>query len=254
MTASEGSLRSSAEKTGQSQVFDFWGELNDAEQKQLLASLAKIDFEKVKPNFDSVMGESTPPKNEPLPQDSCAYLMNTSEAQAKEWFDLGIKEMSKGKVAVLLLAGGQGTRLGSADPKGMYDVGLPSGKTLFQIQSERILRLQNLSGNTIPFYIMTSEATHEKTRNYFESNKFFGLSGDNVTFFNQNTLPCLSLEGKIMLATKSKAAEAPDGNGGLYRGLVTSGALDDMKKRGIEHIHAYCVDNVLVRVADPTFI
>eukprot|EP00122_Pirum_gemmata_P003974 Pgem_evm1s3599 len=98
-----------------------------------------------------------------------------------------MKAMANNEVAVLLLAGGQGTRLGSADPKGMYNVDLPSQKSLFQIQSERIKRLQTLNNCEIPFYIMTSEPTYDKTKGFFET--------ENVFFFNQNTLPCLDFEG-----------------------------------------------------------
>eukprot|EP00730_Choanoeca_flexa_P012459 TRINITY_DN4295_c0_g1_i3.p1 TRINITY_DN4295_c0_g1~~TRINITY_DN4295_c0_g1_i3.p1 ORF type:complete len:507 (+),score=153.02 TRINITY_DN4295_c0_g1_i3:220-1521(+) len=176
------------------------------------------------------------------------------------WFDDGLKLISEGKVAALLLAGGQGTRLGSANPKGMYPLGLPSGKTLYHLQADRIRRLQIMAKQKhgknciIPWYIMTSDATLAGTKKYFEDNQYFGLKADDVFFFKQYFIPCLSEEGKLLLNSKCSVARAPDGNGGLYRALRDFGPLDDMKKRGIEHVHVYCVDNILVKVANPIFI
>ncbi|WWC90982.1 uncharacterized protein L201_005921 [Kwoniella dendrophila CBS 6074] len=205
----------------------------------------------------------------PLPEEACATIVNNPKDE-KKWREIGLKAISENKVAVLLMAGGQGTRLGSSKPKGMYDINLPSKKTLFEYQAERIGKLEKLSEQTenkskgtvnIKWYVMTSGPTRKETENYFKEMNFFGLNPDNVIFFEQGVLPALSDDGKLLLSTPSSLSVAPDGNGGLYAALrrpISSDSdrtvLSDLKDNGIEYIHAYCVDNCLVKVADPVFI
>lgn len=194
----------------------------------------------------------------PLPDSSFFSLIDQESAT---WAALGLEAISRGDVAVILMAGGQGTRLGSSSPKGCYDIGLPSHKSLFQIQAEKLLRVQQLANDKhgtnakVPWYIMTSEPTRKATESFFKDHSFFGLDAGQVIFFNQGTLPCFDLTGeKILLEDADTIAQSPDGNGGLYKAIYTNGLLDDFGTRGIKHIHMYCVDNVLVRVADPVFL
>lgn len=197
----------------------------------------------------------------PLPETSSYSLIDSSDGTKTNWNNLGLEAISKGEVGVILMAGGQGTRLGSSSPKGCYNIGLPSQKSLFQIQAEKLQKIQNLANAKhgtnakINWYIMTSKPTRNATEQFFIDNKYFGLENSQVTFFNQGTLPCFDKEGeKILLESKDAIAESPDGNGGLYKAIYTNNLLKDFETKGIKHIHMYCVDNVLVRVADPTFI
>ena len=145
----------------------------------------------------------------------------------------------------------------------MYDIGLPSGKTLYQIQVERILRLEKMAqsftgaedvGNGIYMYVMTSEHTKKPTEEFFAKHNYFGSRKDKIIFFEQRMIPCFDLDGKIILETPTKIARAPDGNGGLYWALKNEGILEHMEQKNVQYLHVYCVDNVLVKVADPVFM
>ena len=258
-------LREQYAKAGQDHVLTFYDSLGSDEKGALFEQLSRFDPAHINDISTRALKpaetEQTPDKLEPLPDSATASILDSSADDITKWYDSGLDLIGQNKVAVVLMAGGQGTRLGSSAPKGCYDIGLPSHKSLFQIQAERIRKIQELaahkvggSSSVVPWYVMTSGPTRQPTQDFFQENKYFGLDSANVRIFDQGVLPCISNDGKILLETKGKVAVAPDGNGGLYQALVLSGVLDDMRKRGIQHIHAYCVDNCLVKVADPVFV
>ncbi|CAL9235572.1 unnamed protein product [Arabidopsis halleri] len=252
---------------GQEDVFALWDELSPEERDLLLQDIENLDL----PRIDRIIRCSLQSQGlpvaaiEPVPENCVSTVEERTKEDREKWWKMGLKAIYEGKLGVVLLSGGQGTRLGSSDPKGCYNIGLPSGKSLFQIQAERILCVQRLAAQamseasltrpvTIHWYIMTSPFTHEPTQKFFESHKYLGLEPDQVTFFQQGTLPCISKDGKFIMETPFSLAKAPDGNGGVYAALKSSRLLDDMASRGIKYVDCYGVDNVLVRVADPTFL
>ncbi|KAG8447441.1 hypothetical protein GDO86_014793 [Hymenochirus boettgeri] len=260
------SRRRRVEESGQGHLFRFWDELSPEDRESLLEQLEVMDphelsdhcrraeLERVRENSDTQRMDS---RMQPVPSH---LLGRTNGEMGREWEREGFLQISRNKVAVLLLAGGQGTRLGVTYPKGMYNVGLPSGRTMYQIQAERIIRVQQLAGEqhgvqcTVPWYIMTSEFTLGPTKTFFEEHNYFGLERSDVIMFEQRMLPAVGFDGKAILENKAKVAMAPDGNGGLYRALSDNKILEDMENRGIEYVHVYCVDNILVKMADPVFI
>ncbi|MBJ6360135.1 UDPGP type 1 family protein [Paenibacillus sp. MAHUQ-46] len=162
--------------------------------------------------------------------------------------------LREGKVAALLVAGGQGSRLGYNGPKGTLDIGLPSRKSLFQLQAERLLNLGRRAGTTIPWCIMTSPGNHKATFDFFAQHQYFGYDKEQLFFFNQAVIPALDHKGKIILETPWRICSVPNGTGGCISAMRSSGILDQLKARGVEWFFYYNVDNALIKVADPHFI
>ncbi len=237
----------------QQHLLRFWDELDDASRETLLADIGTVDFDLVaRLHRDLVLNRKpadvTEGRIEPL-------RGHAPDAAARDTLrSAGIRALAEGKCAAFLVAGGQGTRLGHDGPKGVFDIGLPSGKSLFQLQAERLLRLGVLCRKPIPWYIMTSRENHDATVEFFHAHKFFALPPEQVMFFKQGELPVTDANGKILLADKGRLALGPNGNGGCFPALKDSGALDDMRRRGVEWVFTYSVDNALVRVCDPVFL
>jgi len=261
------SLRAELAIYGQEHLLQFWDTLSPEQQQELVHDIKELDlkeavhfFERTKHDRNEGACEKLDDRMQPIPQDIHGAVVRTDPDTLNDYQREGLKQISYGKVGVLLLAGGQGTRLGVSYPKGMYDVGLPSGKTLYQLQAERIRRLEVLGKQItgqeghIPWYIMTSECTKEPTLAFFERHDYFGLKKENLVVFEQGMLPAFTFDGKFILEKPYKISKAPDGNGGLYRALRQRGILDDMEARGIQYVHVYCVDNILVKMADPALI
>ncbi|CAF2851897.1 unnamed protein product [Rotaria sp. Silwood2] len=262
----------------QTHLLSYWDQLDHQQRAILIQDINNIDLDHITQTFQHIKDQliEKPIDNnlieheneetidqimEPIPEYLTGSVDKISKEQLEYYHRKGLNAIAEGSVCVLLLAGGQGTRLGVNNPKGMYNVGLPSKKSLYQIQAERIRRLEQLANEelntteaSIPWFIMTSEHTRNLTEDYFLEHNYFGLKSENVILFEQHTLPALDFHGKILLDEKYKLTKAADGNGGLYRALKTRHILSEMKKRQIKYIHVYCVDNILVRVADPTFL
>ena len=170
------------------------------------------------------------------------------------WKETGEILLSKGQVAAFLVAGGQGSRLGFDGPKGMFEIGLPSHKSLFQLQAERLLNLSARVEHSIPWCIMTSPLNHEATVNFFTEHDFFGYARENIRFFEQGTICALDPNGKAIVDENNRLALVPDGNGGCFRALSQSGTLAWLVEKGVQYVFLYSVDNALCRICDPAFI
>ena len=248
----ESFLRKRAEEYGQSQLFDFWPQLNTAQQQELLHHLAQVNFPEMARLIHSLVLEDPPV--EYFQTMNPVALVKGDDSRRVEAMEAGESLLREGKVACFTVAGGQGTRLGFDGPKGSYPIGPITGHSLFQYHAEKIRGLQRYYNTTLPWYIMVSAANGEATRIFFEDNNCFSLDPENILFFEQRMVPSVTAEGKIILETPSRLAMSPGGHGGCVQALVDGGAIADAKKRGIEILSYFQVDNWAIKVADPRFI
>jgi UDP-N-acetylglucosamine/UDP-N-acetylgalactosamine diphosphorylase len=194
-----------------------------------------------------------PPRGDVEPADVILKTFASSE-EAQPYIDRGQELLKAGRVAALVVAGGQGSRLGIDAPKGVVGVTPIKGKSLFRLFAEKILALKQKFQCTIPWFIMTSRENDVTTREYFKENGYFGLDQGEVHFFVQGMLPSVTPEGKFVLAENGSLFMNPDGHGGTFEALRSSGALSRMKDLGIDEIFYFQVDNPLAKVCDPLFL
>lgn len=238
----------------QNHVFAYWETLSDAEKKQLLDQLSTVDFNELNNLFQKTsIPELISSDYSPAP-----YTRLPQTAKEVEEYRLaektGIEFIKQGKVAAFIVAGGQGSRLGYEGPKGKYPIGPVSKKSLFQIHAEKILAYSQKYDISIPWLIMTSEANYTETEEFIRENQYFGLQPKDVIIFKQKMLPSMDTNGKLILSSKCEIFRNPDGHGGSLTALQESGALTEMKRRGIEIISYFQVDNPLIKIIDPLFI
>ncbi len=225
----------------------------DAKDK-LIRQIEKIDFEQLTELYENTKKEIEIKENK-IEAIEYADKEKLTEEQRNIYNQKGEEIIKNGKYAVVTMAGGQGTRLGHDGPKGTFKLDVyGKGKYIFEILTETLKEANKKYGVTIPWYIMTSKENHEATQNFLEKNNYFGYDKNNIILFQQGELPLLSLDGKLLMGKDMKIKEASDGNGGVFSSLRSTGALADMKERGIEWVFIGGVDNVLAKLVDSTLL
>ena len=241
-------------KYGQEQLLDEYNRLTDKKEKQdFLDSILTIDFNQVKTLYENSKEKPSfmDSKIEPIDYTDKSKL---SKEEYEKYKAIGEKKIKEGKLAVVTMAGGQGTRLGHSGPKGTYDLGLDTHKSIFEILTDTLNEARKKYEVDIPWYIMTSEENNKPTVEFFKQHNFFGYLEKCVTFFKQGKLPMLSTDGKILIDENGKIKEAADGHGGIFQSMLRDGVIYDMKARGIEWVFIGGVDNVLVKPVDAVLI
>jgi len=243
---------------GQDHLLAFYDQLTGCDKQRLLDQIDRLDLATISRWVEEYVKTAThagiPDHFEPAPSYPAVPASGRLRAGYEQARRKGADLISAGKAAGFVVAGGQGTRLGFEGPKGDFAISPVKNKTLFRIFAETIRAAARKYHTRLPWYIMTSPLNHDATVSIFESNDYFGLDRSDVRLFQQGTNPNFSTDGKILMSDKSTIASSPDGHGGSLRALYTSGALADMRKRGIEYISYWQVDNPLVNIFDPLFI
>ena len=253
--------------SGQTALAERVAELPADRQPTFLAQVAAIDWPRAARLYDSLVrgagaavGESPavlaqravpPPDVVRLPQSDDA----SAQAEWQQAREAGLELLKARRVAAIIVAGGQGTRLGFDHPKGMFPVGPVTGKTLFELFCEQIRARSRQAGYDIPYAVMTSDATHDETVAFFREHEDFGLAEGQLRFFRQGNMPAVdAATGAALLAEPELLAVSPDGHGGLLAGLERSGLLAEWRERGIDTLYYHQVDNPTSILCDPALL
>lgn len=240
---------SKLQEYNQEHVLKYFDQLDDNKKLELLAQIEATDFSVVAMCKDAGK-EAAKGEFSPL----AAMQLSEIEEKKEEFEKAGLEAIKAGKVGAVLLAGGMGTRLGSDDPKGMYNIGITKDVFIFERLISNLLDVVRQSSTWIHLFIMTSDKNHEATVKFFKEKDYFGYNEEYVTFFMQEMAPAADYSGKVYMEEKGKIATSPNGNGGWFISMAKWGVLDIVKKAGIEWLNIFAVDNVLQRIADPVFV
>lgn len=233
----------------QEHIYAAYQKLDEEGKKKLAGQVERIDWSIVDmAGYEELKQERG--KLEPL----SALEVPEIEKNKEKYSEIGIDAIKAGKVGAVLLAGGQGTRLGSDGPKGKYNIGITKDMFIFERLIRNLLDVTDKAGCFVPLYVMTSDKNHEETTAFFAEKKYFGYPEESVKFFKQEMAPSVNFNGKLYMEEKDSLSLSPNGNGGWFYSMAVTGVLDDVKARGVEWLNIFAVDNVLQRIADPVFV
>ena len=240
-------------KYGQEHLLSNYEKLSNEDKNRLLNDILTIDFGEISKLYEQtkhkIKFENC--KIEPIEHVDKAKLSNE---EIQKYSEIGIEQIKKGKLAAVTMAGGQGTRLGHNGPKGTFDLGLDSHKSIFEILCDTLKLARKKYGVVVPWYIMTSDENNDETVEFFEKNNYFDYPKEAVKFFIQGEMPMINTEGKILLNEEGLIKQAGAGHGAIFEAMRKNGIIYEMQNKGIEWVFIGGVDNVLVKMVDPVLI
>jgi UDP-N-acetylglucosamine/UDP-N-acetylgalactosamine diphosphorylase len=250
-------ISSQLKNYGQEHILDYLERMSKGEQQSLLEDVARIDLQQIAGLFGSYRSSRQQGHEQKFFEAADVLSLPPEDAFAAErgrLTALGEDMLQQGRVAIFLVAGGQGTRLGYNGPKGCFPVSPVRQKSLFQLFAENITALRRRYGAALPWYIMTSQENNTATCSFFKEHGYFGLGADTVQFIIQKENPSLDLDGRLIVSPDKTIFKNPNGHGGSLYAMKDSGALAQMAASGIDEIFYFQVDNPLAKIADPLFI
>lgn len=240
-------------KYNQEHLLDFFDELEDLEKENLISQISSIDFEEIKQLYiNSTMDDSiSSDRISPIPFVEKNKLSNE---EIKNYTKIGNDAIYNKKLAIITLAGGQGTRLGYKGPKGSYEIDMPPKKSLFEFACDNLKKLNESAGVAPNWYVMTSPSNDSATKEYFELKNYFGYPKDKIKFFIQNTLPIIDVNTKVILETPHSIKTGSNGNGDVFKAFASAGFIDELERDNIEWLFIGGIDNILLKLVDPLFL
>lgn len=236
---------------GQEHIIEAYNRLDEAGKKKLAGQIKKIDWTVVDTAW---RGNKEPAQERGKLEPLSALEVSEIEKNRTEYEAAGLDAIRAGRVGAVLLAGGQGTRLGYDGPKGTYNIGLTKDMYIFERLIRNLMDVTDRAGCFVPLYVMTSDKNDDETTAFFEEKNYFGYPEDYVKFFKQEMAPSVDFDGKLYMETADSLSLSPNGNGGWFYSMAVTGVLEDVKARGVEWLNIFAVDNVLQRIADPVFV
>ncbi len=234
---------------GQEHVLKYFGELSPEEQQELLDQIEVTDM-----GILEACGHREELVQRGVITPLAAMQLEEIEAHRDAFTETGMEAIRSGKAGAVLLAGGMGTRLGSEDPKGMYNIGITRKLYIFECLINTLMSVVRSADTWIHLFIMTSEKNHEATTSFLKEHQYFGYREEYIHFFKQAMAAATDYNGKIYLEEKGRISTSPNGNGGWFVSLKNAGLMETIHREGIEWLNIFAVDNVLQRIADPCFI
>lgn len=237
------------DERGQSHLLRYYDELSVEEREQLLADIEFTNFNiinNIEKQAEKKLGKITPL--------SSSVTVQEARRRKIQFEAVGLNMLAEGRVGAVLLAGGQGSRLGYDGPKGTFNIGVTRELTIFEQLMRNVFDVTSKTGRCFPLFIMTSTVNDGQTREFFRSRNYFGYPRDLIHFFIQDVAPACDYNGKVFLDEKHRVSLAPNGNGGWYSSLVNNGLARVLERDDIEWLNVFGVDNVLQKICDPAFI
>lgn len=253
MSISYEEMKKKLKEYDQLQILSNYERLDNQKKSELAEQVERINFDQINKLYKTTK-EEVSFENDIIEPISYIEKDKLTKEELEKYLNLGESAIKEGKYSIVTMAGGQGTRLGHSGPKGTFDIGLDSHKSIFEILADNIKEESKKYNVMIPWYIMTSKENNDQTKEFFEENNYFGYNKDYVKFFQQGKLPMCDENGRILINEKGLIKEASDGHGGIFQSMKRNNITEDMKKQGVEWAFIGPVDNVLVKMVDPVLL